>query len=194
MESVLVSALVVAAAEIGDKTQLLALVLATRFRKPLPIILAIFVATLANHAGAAAIGGVIAAWIGPQILRWILAVSFVAMGAWILVPDKIDDDPAASFGNHGVFLTTLISFFLVEIGDKTQIATIAMAAKYHSIVWVSVGTTMGMMAANVPAVLLGDIAAKKLPLRLIRAIAALIFILLGILVFLKDPAEMLSSL
>jgi Ca2+/H+ antiporter, TMEM165/GDT1 family len=183
MESFLVSTGVVALAEIGDKTQLLALVLAARFRKPVPIILGILVATLLNHALAGAVGAWVSALVGPVAMRWILGLSFIAMAIWILVPDRIEDEePTAP--RFGIFGTTLIAFFLLEMGDKTQIATVALAAKYSSLVGVVAGTTLGMMIANVPAVLLGDVAAKKLPLRLVHGIAAAIFFLLGLTVLL----------
>jgi putative Ca2+/H+ antiporter (TMEM165/GDT1 family) len=179
MDAFLVSTGIVALAEIGDKTQLLALVLAARFRRPLPIILGILVATLANHALAGAAGAWIAALIGPTAMRWILGLSFIAMAAWTLIPDKIDDaEPAPP--RFGVFGTTLVAFFLLEMGDKTQIATIALAAKYSSLIGVVAGTTLGMMIANVPAVLLGEVAAKKLPMRLVHGIAAAIFLVLGL--------------
>lgn len=183
MESFLISVGVVALAEIGDKTQLLALVLAARFRKPVPIILGILVATIANHALAGAVGSWLAASVGPGVMRWVLGLSFIAMAAWMLVPDKIDDDEELK-SRFGVFGTTLVAFFLLEMGDKTQIATIALAAKYSSLVSVVAGTTIGMMVANVPAVLLGEVAAKKLPMKLVHTVAATIFLVLGISVLL----------
>lgn len=181
MEALLTSTAVVAIAEIGDKTQLLALMLAARFRKPVPIILGILVATLANHALAAALGAAVAAWMGPEIMRWVLGLSFLAMAAWVLVPDKADDDDDAR-GSGNAFLTTVVAFFLLEMGDKTQVATIALAARFQSLVWVTAGTTLGMLAANVPAVLLGEVAAKKIPLRLVHVVSALLFVVLGVLV------------
>lgn len=184
LEAFLVSTGLVALAEIGDKTQLLALLLACRFRKPIPIVLGILVATLANHAFAGAIGSWITTLLGPELLRWILGVSFLAMAAWMLVPDQIDDTAAAST-RFGVFGTTLIAFFLAEMGDKTQIATVALAAQYASFWWVVAGTTLGMMIANVPVVFLGDRAAKKLPLKLVHGIAAAIFAALGLLVLFR---------
>jgi putative Ca2+/H+ antiporter (TMEM165/GDT1 family) len=184
MEAFLVSSGVVALAEIGDKTQLLALVLAARFRKPVPIILGILIATLANHALAGAIGAWLASVIGPTAMRWILGVSFIAMAIWTLIPDKLDDETERKPPRYGVFATTLVAFFLLEMGDKTQIATIALAAKYPSLVAVVAGTTFGMMLANVPAVLLGEVAARKLPMRLVHGIAGTIFLVLGILVLL----------
>lgn len=184
LEGFLVSTGVVALAEIGDKTQLLALVLAAKYRKPVPIILGIFVATVLNHFVAGWVGAWVAATVGPELMRWILGVSFVAMGLWILVPDKIDDDEAAAGPRFGVFLTTLFAFFVVEIGDKTQIATVALAARYEPLIAVVAGTTLGMMLANVPAVLVGEAAARKLPMKLVHGIAAAIFIVLGALILL----------
>ena len=183
MEAFLISTGVVALAEIGDKAQLLALVLAAKFRKPVPIILGILVATLANHAMAGAIGAWVSAAIGPTAMRWILGLSFIAMALWTLIPDKYEEakDTAPRFG---VFGTTLIAFFLLEMGDKTQIATVALAAKYSSLLAVIAGTTLGMMLANVPAVLIGQVAAKKLPMQIVHGIAALIFFVLGVSVLL----------
>ena len=183
LEAFLVSAGVVALAEIGDKTQLLALVLSVRFRKPVPIVLGILVATLANHALAGAVGSWLAAAIGPQSMRWILGGSFIAMAIWTLIPDKYEESTENRF-RLGAFATTLIAFFLLEMGDKTQIATVALAARYSALVAVVAGTTAGMMIANVPAVLLGEVAAKKLPLRLVHGIAALIFLAMGVAVLL----------
>jgi len=184
MEAFLVSTGIVALAEIGDKTQLLALVLAAKYRKPVPIILGILVATLVNHAVAGYVGAWVAAALGADLMRWILGLSFIAMAGWMLVPDKLGDEESAKPERYGVFLTTFIAFFIVEIGDKTQIATVALAAKYASLLAVVGGTTLGMMLANVPAVLLGDVAAKKLPMRLVHGIAATIFLVLGVLVLL----------
>jgi putative Ca2+/H+ antiporter (TMEM165/GDT1 family) len=182
MISFLVSAAVVAVAEIGDKTQLLALVLAAKFRKPIPITLGILVATLANHAAAAAIGTWLSRVIGPDVMRWLLGMSFIAMGIWMLIPDKpdLDEGKPSTKDGWGVLGTTAAAFFLLEMGDKTQIATVALAAKYSNLALVTAGTTFGMMLANVPAVLLGDVAAKKLPLAFVRAVAALIFVVLGV--------------
>ena len=180
MEAFLVSAGVVALAEIGDKTQLLAFVLAARYRRPVPIIAGILVATLVNHALAGVVGRWLMLAIGPDRMRWGLAASFFAMAIWILVPDKLDDD--APKQRFGVFGTTLITFFLAEMGDKTQIATIALAAKYASVYAVVAGTTLGMMLANVPAVLVSNRLAERLPTRWIHAVAAGIFTLLGALV------------
>jgi Ca2+/H+ antiporter, TMEM165/GDT1 family len=180
MEAFLVSTGLVALAEIGDKTQLLSFVLAARFRRPWPIVLGILVATAANHAAAAALGGWIMATLGEETLRWLLAGSFFAMAAWILVPDKLDALPREA-GRGGVFVTTLVAFFLAEMGDKTQVATVALAATYSSFVAVVAGTTLGMMLANVPAVLLGEKIAARVPLRPVRIGAACLFAALGAL-------------
>jgi putative Ca2+/H+ antiporter (TMEM165/GDT1 family) len=183
LEAFLISTGIVALAEIGDKTQLLALVLAAKFRRPLPIIAGIFCATVVNHALAGAVGAWISATIGPAAMRWILGLSFIAMAIWTLIPDKLDDDEETA-PRFGVFGTTLVAFFLLEMGDKTQIATIALAARYSSLFAVVAGTTFGMMLANVPAVLLGEVAARKLPMKLVHGIAAAIFLVLGVLVLL----------
>ncbi len=180
MDSFLISAAVVAVAEIGDKTQILALLLAARYRAPLPIILGILLATLANHALAALLGASLADWLGPEALRWILGVSFLAMAAWMLVPDSLEGEPRLT-GRLGPFLATLFAFFLVEIGDKTQVATVALSAKFDAPLVVTLGTTLGMLLANVPAVLLAGFAAERLPLKTIHAVAAALFALLGLL-------------
>lgn len=181
MEAFLISTGIVALAEIGDKTQLLAFLLAAKFKKPWPIVAGILVATIANHAGAGALGAWITATVGPHIMRWVLGVGFIAMALWTLIPDKIDEDDAASTRSHyGVFGTTVIAFFLAEMGDKTQIATIALAAQFSAFYAVVAGTTFGMMIANVPAVFLGSKIANKIPVRLVHGIAALIFALLGV--------------
>lgn len=180
MEAFLVSAGVVALGEMGDKTQLLAMLLAAKFRRPVPIILGIFVATLANHAAAAWVGGRIASALGPDLLRWVIGLSFIGMAAWMMVPDKIDDD-GGRLQRFGVFGTTLIAFFLAEMGDKTQIATVALAARYDNLFAVIAGTTLGMMLANVPAVFLGDKVARVVPMKLVHGIAAAIFAVLGML-------------
>lgn len=180
LEAFLVSTGVVALGEMGDKTQLLAIVLACAFRKPAPIIAGILVATLANHAAAGALGGWVAQWLGPEVLRWVIGVSFLAMAGWMLIPDRLDDDEAAAGGRRfGAFGTTVVAFFLAEMGDKTQIATVALAARYADIVQVVVGTTLGMMLANVPAVFLGDRIAQKVSMPLVHGIAAAIFAVLG---------------
>jgi len=181
MEAFLLSVGVVALAEIGDKTQLLALVLAARFRKPWPVILGIFVATLLNHAFAGFIGAWLTRLVDPTYMRWILGISFIAMAAWMLVPDHYDDsDSGPAAPRFGVFFTTLTAFFFVEMGDKTQIATVALAAKYSSLFAVVAGTTVGMMLANVPVVLVGEKAARKLPLKLVHGVAAAIFLVMGL--------------
>jgi putative Ca2+/H+ antiporter (TMEM165/GDT1 family) len=181
MEAFLISTGIVALAEIGDKTQLLAFLLAAKFKKPWPIVAGIFVATIANHAGAGALGAWITAAVGPQIMRWVLGIGFIAMAIWTLIPDKIDEDEAGSTRSRfGVFGTTVIAFFLAEMGDKTQIATIALAAQYNAFYAVVAGTTFGMMIANVPAVFLGSKIANKVPVRLVHGIAALIFAVLGV--------------
>lgn len=179
MESFLVSTGIVALAEIGDKTQLLAFILAAKFRKPWPIVLGILAATLANHGLAGALGAWITALLAPETLRWILGVSFIAMAAWTLVPDKFEEDDAR-LAHMGVFGTTLVAFFLAEMGDKTQVATVALAAQYHALVPVVAGTTLGMMIANVPAVLLGERVAHVMPVRLVHGVAAAIFAVLGV--------------
>ncbi len=179
MEAFLVSTGIVALAEIGDKTQLLAFILAAKFRRPVPIIIGILVATIANHAFAGALGAWITSLMAPETMRWILGLSFIGMAVWTLIPDKFDDDDA-QLAKYGVFGTTLIAFFLAEMGDKTQVATVALAAQYQAIFTVVAGTTLGMMVANVPAVLLGDRIAHKMPVRLVHAIAAGIFAILGV--------------
>ncbi len=179
MEAFLISTGIVGLAEIGDKTQLLAFLLAAKFRRPLPIVLAILVATIANHAFAAAVGAWITSMLGPDVLRWVLGVSFLAMAAWTLIPDKLDEEDT-KLARYGVFLTTLIAFFMAEMGDKTQVATVALAARYHDIASVVLGTTFGMMLANVPAVYLGDKIANRVSLRLVHGIAALVFAVLGV--------------
>jgi Ca2+/H+ antiporter, TMEM165/GDT1 family len=173
------SAGVVALAEIGDKTQLLAIVLAARFRRPLPIVLGILVATLANHALAGALGAWITSVVGPATLRIVLGLSFIGMAIWTLIPDRLDESDAR-LPRAGVFGTTVIGFFLAEMGDKTQIATVALAAQYHAFAAVVAGTTLGMMIANVPAVLLADRIAHRIPIRLVHGVAAAIFAALGI--------------
>ncbi len=179
MDAFLVSTGIVALAEIGDKTQLLAFLLAARFRRPLPIVFGIFVATIFNHAFAAAVGALVSELLGPNTMRWVLGLSFLGMAAWILVPDEIDDEET-SLTRHGVFLTTLIAFFVAEMGDKTQVATVALAARYESMAAVVAGTTFGMMLANVPAVYFGERIANRVPVKLVHGIAALIFAVLGI--------------
>ena len=181
MQAFVIATGLVALAEIGDKTQLLAFMLAARFKRPLPIVLGIFVATVFNHAAAGALGSWLTNLIGPDVLRWILGLSFIAMAGWMLIPDKLDDDDAPKPG-HGVFVTTVIAFFLAEMGDKTQIATVALAARFPAdFIGVVAGTTAGMMLANVPAVLVGGKLAHKLPVKLVHTVAAVIFAALGVL-------------
>jgi putative Ca2+/H+ antiporter (TMEM165/GDT1 family) len=180
MESLLISTGVVTLAEMGDKTQLLAFLLAARFKRPLPIILGILVATLLNHGLAGAVGSWITQAVQPQVLQWILGASFVAMAIWTLIPDKIEEEEAQIANRLGVFGATLITFFLAEMGDKTQIATVAMAAHYPDAVLVVIGTTLGMLIADVPAVFIGDKLAGRIPMRLVRSIAAGVFLLLGV--------------
>jgi putative Ca2+/H+ antiporter (TMEM165/GDT1 family) len=185
LEALLVSTGLVAIAEIGDKTQLLAMLLAARFRKPLPIIFGILVATLANHALAATLGHLAGGFFEGPWMRWVLGVAFIGFAAWALIPDKFEDDEAPPNLKAGsVFLTTTIAFFLVEMGDKTQVATIALGARFDSILMVTAGTTLGMMIANVPAVLLGEVAGKKLPLNWIRIAAAIGFASVGLWILL----------
>lgn len=180
MESLLVSTGVVALAEIGDKTQLLAFILAARFKKPVPIILGILVATLINHGLAGALGAWITSAVTPEILRWVLGLSFIGMAIWTMIPDKIEDEETKVAQKLGVFGATFITFFLAEMGDKTQIATVAMAAHYAAPMMVVIGTTLGMLIADVPAVLVGDKLANKIPMKLVHSIAAAIFAILGI--------------
>jgi putative Ca2+/H+ antiporter (TMEM165/GDT1 family) len=180
MESLLVSTGVVALAEIGDKTQLLAFILAARFKKPVPIILGILGATVINHGLAGALGAWITSIVTPEILRWVLGASFIGMAIWTLIPDEIEEDETKVAKRFGVFGATLITFFLAEMGDKTQIATIALAAHYANPIWVVIGTTLGMLIADVPAVFVGDKLASKIPMKLVHTIAAAIFALLGV--------------
>jgi putative Ca2+/H+ antiporter (TMEM165/GDT1 family) len=179
-EALAVSTTVVALGEIGDKTQLLALLLAARYRRPMPIILGILVATLANHAGASALGDWLTRVIDPNWMRWILGASFLAVAAWMLVPDEADELDEQPSSRWGVFGVTVVAFFLAEMGDKTQIATVMLAAKYHSLVTVTTGTTLGMVISNVPAVLLGDRATRFVPMHWVHRIAAAVFAVLGI--------------
>jgi Ca2+/H+ antiporter, TMEM165/GDT1 family len=183
LEAFIASTGLIALAEIGDKTQLLALALATRYKKPVPILLGILLATLANHALAGALGAWLVDLTGPELMRWALALSFLAMGAWMLVPDK-PDDLRARGGRWGVFGATLAAFFLVEIGDKTQIATVALAAKYSAFFAVVAGTTVGMLLANAPVVLLGERIATRMPVRLVHRVAAALFAGMGLLALL----------
>lgn len=180
LESLFVPTLIVALAEIGDKTQLLALLLAARFRRPWPIIWGMVVATLANHLVAGAVGNWVAGLLSPALLSWILAASFIIVALWTLIPDKLDDDESSRLKRYGPFLTTLIAFFLAEMGDKTQVATVMLAAQYPHFIMVVIGTTLGMLIANVPVVLAGNFAADRLPLTLIRRLAATAFAALAL--------------
>jgi putative Ca2+/H+ antiporter (TMEM165/GDT1 family) len=190
----IVSTGIVALAEIGDKTQLLAFILAAKFKKPIPIIFGILVATLVNHGLAGAIGEWLTSFATPQTMGLILGISFIAMAAWTLIPDKFDEDDA-KLAQFGIFGTTLIAFFLAEMGDKTQVATVALAAKYHALLPVVAGTTFGMMIANVPAVILGKKIAQKMPVKLVHSIAAGIFAVLGVITLLGTlNPELLNSL
>ena len=182
MESFLVSTGIVALAEMGDKTQLLSLVLAARFRRPWPIVLGILVATLFNHALAGAAGSWVTSVLGPDALRWVLALSFIAMAAWMLIPDKLDEGEVDRAPRHGVFLTTLVAFFLAEMGDKTQVATVMLAARFDAWFAVVAGTTLGMMLANAPVVWLGERIMRRVPIKLVHTIGAVIFLVLGVLV------------
>ncbi len=176
---------VVALAEIGDKTQLLAFVLAARFKKPLPIIAAILCATLVNHGLAGALGAWITSMLTPEVLRWVVGVSFLGMAVWTMIPDKIEDEETHVANHLGVFGATLVTFFLAETGDKTQIATVAMAAHFPNPLMVVIGTTLGMLIADVPAVFVGDRFSKKIPMKLVHSIAAVIFAIMGVLTLFK---------
>ena len=185
-QAFIVSTSVVALAEMGDKTQLLSLILAARYRKPMPIVLGILVATLLNHAMAGALGAWLSSLMRPEVLNWVMAAAFIAMGLWILVPDKLDeDDVAVPKQQMGVFFATVTAFFLAEMGDKTQFATIALAAQYSNVFSVVLGTTLGMMMANAPAVYLCNRFAQRLPTKIIHIIAAIIFIAIGVLTAVK---------
>ena len=189
MEALLVSTGVVALAEIGDKTQLLAFILAARFKKPVPIILGILCATIVNHGLAGALGAWITSNVTPEIMRWVLGASFIGMAIWTMIPDKIEEEETQVAQRFGVFGATLVTFFLAEMGDKTQIATVAMAAHYANPILVVIGTTLGMLIADVPAVFVGDKLAAKIPMRLVHSIAAGIFALLGIATLLGAGAS-----
>ena len=185
MQTLLVSTLAVAVAEIGDKTQLLSLILAARYRRPWPICAGILVATLLNHALAGSAGALVAQWVSPQVLEWLVVASFFAVAAWTLVPDKVDEAEAGRGTGHGVLLATTLAFFLAEMGDKTQVATVVLAAQYAPLWQVVVGTTAGMLLANVPVVWLGARFADRLPLRAARIAAALLFAGLGAWILLR---------
>jgi putative Ca2+/H+ antiporter (TMEM165/GDT1 family) len=185
MESLFLSTGVVALAEIGDKTQLLAFILAARFKKPIPIILGILLATIVNHGLAGALGAWITSMLTPETLRWLLGASFIAMAIWTLIPDKIEEEETQIAKHLGVFGATLITFFLAEMGDKTQLATIALAAHYAAPIFVVIGTTLGMLIADVPAVFVGNKFADKIPMKLVHGLAAIIFAVMGVLTLLK---------
>lgn len=185
MEAFLTSTAAVAIGEVGDKTQLLALMLAARFRKPVPIVLGILVATLFNHAMAGAVGAWVTTLIGPQALRWVVGVSFIAMAVWMLIPDKIDEDEVKLPTGLGAFGATAVAFFLAEMGDKTQLATVALAARYHDLIQVVAGTTLGMLIADVPAVFVGDRMGQRIPVKLVHGVAAVLFAALGVLALLN---------
>ena len=185
MQAFLVSTGIVALAEMGDKTQLLSLVLAARFRKPWPIVAGIFVATLVNHALAGALGAWVTQALGPDVLRWVLGGSFIAMALWMLIPDKLDEGEAQTKPRFGVFAATLVAFFLAEMGDKTQIATVMLAARFDSWAPVVAGTTLGMLLANAPVVWFGDRLVRKVPIRAVHAVGAVVFLVLGVLVLVR---------
>ncbi len=189
MEALLVSTGVVALAEIGDKTQLLAFILAARFKKPVPIILGILAATVLNHGLAGALGAWITSAISPEVLRWVLGLSFIGMAVWTMIPDKIEEEETQVARRFGVFGATFITFFLAEMGDKTHIATVAMAAHYAQPLLVVIGTTLGMLIADVPAVFIGDKLANKIPMKLVHSIAAGVFAVLGIATLLGAGAR-----
>jgi Ca2+/H+ antiporter, TMEM165/GDT1 family len=192
LEALLFSTVIVALAEMGDKTQLLAFVLATKFKRKTPIILGIFFATLANHFLAGSVGALIAKIISPETLKWIVAISFFVFGLWTLKSDDLDKDKKLM--GSSVFVTTLISFFILEMGDKTQLATIALAARFNSLIYVVMGTTLGMMIADVPAVWIGETLAHRINMKVMRTIAALLFVLLGILTLFGDKLKALITL
>jgi putative Ca2+/H+ antiporter (TMEM165/GDT1 family) len=185
MEAFLISTGIVALAEMGDKTQLLALVLAARFRRPWPIVLGIFVSTLVNHGLAGAVGSWVTGVLGPDVLRWVLGGSFIAMALWMLIPDKLDEEDADAKPKYGVFLTTVVAFFLAEMGDKTQVATVMLAARFNAWAPVVAGTTLGMMIANAPVVWFGDRITRKVPIKLVHTIGAVVFLVLGVVALVK---------
>ena len=185
MEALYISTGVVALAEMGDKTQLLAFILAARFKKPVPIILGILLATLVNHGLAGALGAWITSVVSPDTMRWVLGLSFIAMAIWTLIPDKIEEEETQIAQKLGVFGATVVTFFLAEMGDKTQIATVALAAHYGAPLLVIIGTTLGMLIADVPAVFVGSKFADKIPMKLVHSIAAGIFAIMGLLTLLK---------
>lgn len=184
LEAFLISTGIVALGEMGDKTQLLAMLLAARFKRPVPIILGVLVATLVNHALAGVVGDTVARWMGPDLLRWVIGLSFLGMAVWMLIPDEAGEVEGGT-ARFGVFGTTVIAFFLAEMGDKTQIATVALAARFSDLWAVVAGTTFGMMLANVPAVFFGDRVSRLVPMRVVHAVSAAIFALLGVLTLLN---------
>jgi len=188
MESIFISCGVVALAEIGDKTQLLAFVLAARFKKPVPIVLGILVATLANHGLAGALGAWITRVVAADLLRWLLGLSFLAMAVWTLIPDKIEEEEDEVAGRLGVFGATLVTFFLAEIGDKTQVATVALAAHFGAALAVVAGTTLGMLIADLPAVFIGNSLSSRIPMRAVHGAAAVIFAVLGVVTLFSAPS------
>jgi putative Ca2+/H+ antiporter (TMEM165/GDT1 family) len=185
MQTLFIATAAVAIAEIGDKTQLLSLILAAKYRRPWPIGLGILTATLANHALAGAAGALVSQWLSPQVLKWMVAGSFLAVAAWTLVPDKVDEEGAEQGAGRGVFVATLVAFFLAEMGDKTQVATVVLAAQYRPLWEVVAGTTVGMLLANVPVVWLGARFAQRLPLRAARIAAAVLFAALAVWIVLR---------
>ena len=185
MESLFISTGIVALAEIGDKTQLLAFILAARFKKPTPIILGILAATIVNHGLAGALGAWITSALSPELLRWILGASFIGMALWTLIPDKIEEEETQIANHLGIFGATLITFFMAEMGDKTQLATVALAAHFSNAALVVIGTTLGMLIADVPAVFVGNKFASKIPLKLVHSIAAGLFLIMGLFTLLK---------
>ncbi len=191
IEPFFVSGMLVALAELGDKTQLLSLCLICKFHKRIPIILGILFSTLLNHAGAAFFGQIITSTIGSDVLRWILGLSFIVMAGWVLIPDRLDDVDVKSRGHNdfGIFITTFIAFFMAEMGDKTQLATIALAAKYQAFEMVVAGSTLGMMLANVPVVYYGKKIITKLPLPIIHRVVAVLFVVIGVLVLVGDSIK-----
>ncbi len=194
MKAFLISTGVVFLGEMGDKTQLLSLLLAAKFRRRLPIVAGILVATIINHGFAGAAGTWLAATMSPGVLRWVVGLSFLGMAAWTLIPDKMDSDGTDATHRFGVFGTTVLAFFLAEMGDKTQIATVALSARYHDLMSVVAGTTLGMLLADVPAVLLGKTIALKVSMRLVHVVAALIFALLGVMALTDSFSELQLSL
>ena len=190
MEAFLVSTGIVALAEMGDKTQLLSLVLAARFRKPWPIVWGILVATLVNHGLAGALGSWVTTQLGPEALRWVLGGSFLAMAVWILIPDKLDDEEPGAGPRFGIFATTVVAFFIAEMGDKTQVATVMLAAQFNSWYWVVAGTTFGMMLANAPVVWLGDAITRRVSLKWVHRVSAVVFAVLGALALWGGPISL----